>query len=328
MTTPASPPPQGTLREEERDLGFGSVVARESRQRLLNPDGTFNVARTGLGYWTSLSLYHTLLTMSWPRFFALVGAAYLATNALFAGLFVLCGPAALDGPALGTPDIGGGWGTFLRAFFFSVQTLATIGYGHVHPVGLGANLLVVAESLAGLLGFSLATGMVFARFSRPMARIVFSRNAVIAPYRGISAFMIRVANARASELVELQAKIVMSRFERDGERQVRRFYPLALERERVAFFPLTWTLVHPIDAASPLAGWDDAQVRAAGVEFLVLLTGLDATAAHTVHTRTSYLGEQIVWHARFADIFERAACDEGETKLVVNIGRLDEVKPS
>src|SRR5947209_1164908 len=158
---------------ELRDLGFGSVVAQESRERLLNRDGSFNVERTGLGFWTSLSPYHLLLNLSWPRFLAAIVATYLVVNALFAWAYLLCGPDALDSSAGGNLD-----GGFLRAFFFSVQTFATIGYGHITPHGLGANVVVTIESLFGLMGFALATGILFARFSRPTAKVLFSKSAV------------------------------------------------------------------------------------------------------------------------------------------------------
>jgi inward rectifier potassium channel len=307
---PAAPPPQ----EEPRDLGFGSVVARESRRRLLNPDGSFNVRRRGLGYWESLSLYHSLLVLSWRRFLLAVVAVFLLANTLFAVAYLLCGPGALAGPGGGTPA-----GEFLRAFFFSVQTLATIGYGSTVPATLAANLVVTVESLAGLLGFALVTGLVFARFSRPTARILFSRHALIAPYHGRHAFEFRIANARRSEIVELSAQVTMTYFTaQDGER-VRRFFNLPLERQKVVFFPLTWTIVHPIDADSPLGGLGMEELRERQAEFLVLLTGLDETFSQIVHARTSYRAEDVVWGARFANVFRGA--DDGDP-LSVDVARL------
>ena len=303
---------------EERDLGFGSVVASESRKRLLNPDGSFNVARRGLGVWSSLSVYHALLRMSWPRFLATLAGTYLAANALFALGYLACGPDALTGM-----DAGTGHG-FLRAFFFSVQTLATIGYGEVVPYGVAPNVLVVAEALAGVLGFALATGLLFARVSRPTARIIFSREAVIAPYRGGSAFMLRIANARRSEIIELDAKVVLSLFEQVDGQRTRRFHTLALERQHVAFFPLAWTIVHPVDAGSPLRRRTAAELLAADAEFLVLLTGIEETFSQTVHARSSYRATDIVWGARFTDLFNRDA-DDGD--LTIDVGRLHAHEP-
>src|SRR5262245_13931469 len=191
-----------------RDLGFGSVVAQESRQRLLNRDGSFNVMRAGLGFLASLSLYHALLTMSWRRFFGLTAFLYFGANLIFALSYLLCGPGALS-----VAESAGIGSHFLQAFFFSVHTLATIGYGTISPVGLAANVIVSIESFIGLFGLALCTSLLFARFSRPTAKILFSDRAVIAPYRGKTAFEFRIANARQNQIIELEAKVLFARFE-------------------------------------------------------------------------------------------------------------------
>jgi inward rectifier potassium channel len=303
--------------EELRDLGFGSVVARESRRRLLNRDGTFNVARRGLGFWSSLSPYHLLLTTSWTRFFALLTAGYLAVNATFGLGYFLCGPDALSDPTRTTAGEG-----YLRAFFFSVQTFATIGYGHWNPSGLAANLLVTAESLVGLMGFAIATGLLFARFSRPTARIRFSEVAVIAPYGGSRAFEFRIANERTNELIELEAQVLFSRLEPSEGRTIRRFHDLKLERRKVVFFPLAWTIVHPIDRSSPLFGLDASALQGSDAEFLVLLTGFDETFSERVHARSSYKADELIWGARFADVFNRPGADG---RLSIDLGRIDRI---
>ena len=303
----------GELPERERDLGFGSVVARESRTRLLNRDGTFNVRRKGLGFWSSLSLYHWLLTLAWERFFVLVSGVYIVTNAIFATAYFLEGPGALNGVA----TTGGQ--RWLDCFFFSVHTLATIGYGVISPRSLAANLIVTVEALIGLMGLALVTGILFARFSRPTARMVFSEHAVIAPYQGGAALMFRIANARSSQLIEVEAKIVAGMFSQAEGHATRRFSVPALERTRVAFFPLSWTLVHPIVEGSPIYGLTEADLRDRGAEFMVLLTGIDETFSQTVHARTSYRYDEIVWGARFTDIFER---DADANDLMVDVSRI------
>jgi inward rectifier potassium channel len=306
VTTPSHPTapdaPALSERTENGDLGFGGVVASRSRQRLLNRDGSFNVRRTGLRFFESISLYHFLLTVSWPRFLLLAASGYVAVNALFAAAFVACGPDALVGPGRD----GSLGARFAQAFFFSVQTLATIGYGTVSPSGLAANSLVALESLVGLLGFAVVAGIGFARFARPTTQVVFSRLAVVAPYRGITGWMFRIANARSGQLVEVEAKVSMSWRGPDGKRN---FDELALERHRVAFFPLSWTIVHPIDAASPLHGWTAERLRASETEFLILLSGYDETSAQTVHVRSSYRAEEVVFGARFRSILDTAAGD-------------------
>jgi inward rectifier potassium channel len=286
--------------QEERDLGFGSVMSQQRRLRLLNRDGTFNVRRKGIRIWGSATAYHKFLTMSWTRFFLITALTYFVANAFFALMYLACGPGSLVNTLNSKvePD-------FAQAFFFSVQTFATIGYGHIVPVGLAANLIVTFESLFGLLAFALATGLLFSRFSRPVAEVVFSRHAVIAPYRGITAFEFRVINARDNQLIELECHVVLSRFEKTGDTYTRQYYPLQLEREHVAFFPTSWTVVHPIDQSSPLYGITREQLLDSGAEFLILLTGIDETFAQTVNARSSYTATEVKWNARFTNILDR-----------------------
>jgi inward rectifier potassium channel len=303
------------VQDPNADLGFGSVVARESRQRFLNPDGTFNVRREGLGFWQSLSLYHYALTISWPKFLAYVTAGYIASNAFFALLYLACGPRGLGGLA-----IGSGGRRFLSAFFFSVHTLATIGYGNIVPLSIAANLIVTVESLVGLLGFAVVAGFVFARFARPTARIIFSSNAIIAPYRDRTALMFRVVNERNNQIVNLEAQVMLSRRKLGGTAD-REFILLQLERPGVTFFPLSWTVVHPIDEKSPFHGMDEQALRKCDSEVLVLLNGFDETFSQTVHTRSSYKGDEIVWGAKFRSMFNPPAEDG---RISVNVRRLSE----
>ena len=305
------------LKEDPKDLGFGSVVARESHQRLLNRDGTFNVTRTGLRFSSSINLYHSLLMMPWWRFLVILSASYLVINGVFATIYLLCGPGALNGPGSGALE-----SDFLRAFFFSIQTFATIGYGQIGPVGLAANLIVTFESFAGLLALALATGMIFARFSRPTAKILFSQSAIVAPYRGITAFEFRIANARKNQIIELGAKVLFSRVENQGKAE-RQFHELALERRKVTFFPLSWTIVHPIDEQSPLHGLTEKDLHRDNAEFLVLLTGIDETFSQTVHARSSYRADEIVWNAKFTNIFNRP---EGNDRLGIDVSRLHSIE--
>jgi inward rectifier potassium channel len=320
--------PQSISEQDLRDLGFGAVVSRESRQRLLNRDGSFNVERRGLGVLASLSPYHLLLTMSWSRFLLLGIAGYLVANAVFATLYLACGTNAIintvPGPVL--PP-------FWRDFFFSVETLSTIGYGNIVPVGAGPNVVVTIEALAGLMGFAIATGLVFARFSRPTANILFSSHAVVAPYQNITALEFRVANARSNELIEISAKVMLSRFENVDGVHTRRYYPLGLERDGVVFLPLTWTVVHPIDEQSPLHGETIETLQKSNAEILVLLKAFDETFSTIVQTRTSYTFDDVVWGARFANAFMAAAAERfaknshGKGKVAVDMRLFDIIEP-
>jgi inward rectifier potassium channel len=316
MATDATTRP---LSEQDlRDLGFGAIVSRESRQRLLNRDGSFNVERKGLQFWTSFSAYHATLTVPWWQFFGATALLYLAVNAAFAAAYLACGPGALGSDTAGMEQH-----TYLRGFFFSVQTLSTIGYGHVVPVGLAANALVTLESLIGLLGFAIVTGLLFARFSRPTAKMLFSRHALIAPYQNMTAFEFRVANARSNELIEVSAKVLLSRFEDADGTRTRRYYTLPLERPAVTFLPLTWTVVHPIDEKSPLFGETPESLRASTAEFLVLLSGFDETFSATVHTRTSFVPDELLWGHRFANAF---VLSQSEKKVAVDMRQFDRVE--
>src|SRR5580700_4177484 len=318
-----------SLNEQDlRDLGFGAVVSRESQQRLLNRDGSFNVKRTGLRFWSSFSAYHAMLTIPWWQFFGATAALYLIVNAAFAAAYLACGP-----DALGSNTVGMEHHTYLRAFFFSVQTLSTIGYGQVVPIGTASNALVTLESLIGLLGFAIVTGLLFARFSRPTARLLFSRHALIAPYQNITALEFRVANARSNELIEVSAKVIVSRFEEVDGVHTRRYYPLKLERDSVIFLPLTWTVVHPVEQDSILYGETADSMRNSNAEVLVLLKAFDETFSTIVQTRTSYTYDDIVWGARFANAFMADAAKSfaqgrgKKEKVAVDMRLFDIIEP-
>jgi inward rectifier potassium channel len=290
--------------DDLNDLGFGSRVSELSRLRMLNRDGSFNVARSGLSFFQSLNVYHSLLEMPWLRFHAVVFLCFVAINILFAVAFFLCGPGALNGVSSVTLV-----DRFRDCFFFSVQTFTTVGYGHVSPNTIAANLLVLICAFVGLFSFALATGLLFARFSRPTAKILYSDQALIAPYRDVTALQFRIANQRRSQLLGVEARILMTWVDDPGGRRTRQYRQLQLERERVTFFPLHWTVVHPIDEQSPMYGMTDERLREVEGEFLVLLSAVDDSFATTVHSRTSYRHDEIVWGAKFVDIFKREARD-------------------
>jgi inward rectifier potassium channel len=306
-----------TAQEEFKDLGFGTEVARSAQQRLLNRDGSFNVVRDGLNPFSSMSLYHWLLTISWPKFLGFIASSYVTVNALFALAFLACGPAALQSSS---GSFAGH--LFYRAFFFSVDTFATIGYGNIIPVGAPANILVTIEALINIVGVALATGVIFARFSRPSARILYSRNAIVAPYRDKTALEFRIANARSSQLIEVGIQVILTKIERSGEKTVRKFYDLSLERTRVVFFALSWTVVHPIDANSPMWGATQQDLLDSDAEVLILLTGTDETLSQPVHSRSSYKATEIIWGAKFSNMFMRT---ESQGIIGMNLSRINDI---
>ncbi len=241
-------------------------------------------------------LYHYLLTASWKKLLVLVALAYLGANAAFAGAYLALGNAIENARA----------GEFWDAFFFSVQTMATIGYGKMAPRTLGANALVAGEALVGMMGLAVVTGLVFAKFSRPTARVIFSRVAVVSPYDKVPSLMFRMANERANQIVEAQLHAVLVRNEQTAEGDtVRRVHDLALRRSRSALFALTWTAIHPVTPQSPLFGEDAESMAEKEADIIVSLTGYDETLAQTVHARHAYGPEQVVWGVRFRDILVR-----------------------
>ncbi len=298
------------------DLGFGNRLAEESKARLLNRDGSFNVERAGMTIFQSLGLYHYLLTISWTRFYAIAAFSYFLTNVVFAAAYYLCGPESLHGSTEVSP-----LGHYLDAFFFSVQTLATIGYGRLTPNGLPANILVSIEALLGLLGFAVITGFLFARFSRPTMRIVYSDQAVVAPYHDMTAFMIRIANQRNSQLVNVEATLVLS--VRIPETGKRKFHGLTLERSKVMFFPLHWVIVHPIDETSPMQGMTAESLAEADAEFFVLLSATDEVFSQTVHSRSSYKFDEVQWGAKFSDMFQPI---EGG-RIAIDLRNIHKIEP-
>lgn len=272
-------------------------MAERARVRLLNHDGTFNVRRNNFNAFHPYNAYHTLLSLSIPRLISLMALWYAAVNAFFAILYWLCGPGALAGAA--TEPLA----RFEDCLFFSVQTLSTIGYGRLVPVTRAANILVAFEALGGLLGFAILSGLLFARFTRPTAKINFSDNALIAPYEGGWALMFRLVNLRNHDLTDVRAVVSFSRWvEEEGVRS-REFDQLRLERDAIIFMPLHWVVVHPIRDTSPLRGFTEASLSNSEPEFVCLITADDETFAQTVHAKTSYDKTDIVWGARFRDMY-------------------------
>ena len=308
-----------TQQDPNTDMGFGRVLSQQRDLRLLNRDGSFNVQTRGPGVHEFFG-YSNLVTTTWSRFFLFVAVGYAALNALFAAAFLACGPLGVTH----TVDTGVR-SPFLRAFFLSNHISATIGYGDTIPVGIPANILVAVESIVSLLGLAIVTGLVFARFSRPVADILFSRSAVIAPLGENTSFQFRIINVRSNQIIDLHARVMMARFETSADgMSMRRYYSLPLERENVAFFPLSWTVVHTIDSASPLFGVTEDELRTSSAEFLVLLTGVEETFSQVVNTRSSYRADEVIWHAKFADIF---IYDPGGRTAGVDLNRFHDTLP-
>jgi inward rectifier potassium channel len=239
--------------------------------------------------------YHFLLTMPLPAFFGVMASLYLSINLLFGLLYFLVG--GVDGVKPGD---------FPAAFFFSVQTLGTIGYGEMAPRSFAAQAIVTVESFFGLFNLAIATGLLFARISRPTARVLFSDRAVVTPHNGVPTLMFRAANRRRNRIVEAEVTVNLARdgVTLEGSR-MRGFENLPTIRSRSPVFVLTWQIMHRIDEASPLFGHTTESLIAQRAEIVVVLKGLDETFAQTIHARASYTPEEIVWGGRLVDVFSR-----------------------
>ncbi len=260
----------------------------------ISPDGSFNIRILGSSYSPWQDLYHFLLNMPWWGLMVVVFLLYILTNCLFAIAYLIGG----DNINNATP------GAFRDAFFFSIQTIATIGYGAMSPKTLYADILVAIEALIGLLGVAMVTGLMFARFSRPTARVLFSKVAVIAPHNGVPTLMFRAANERMNRIIEAKMQLSLLRDEVTLEGQyIRRIYDLKLLRNSSAAFILGWLVMHPIDEHSPLQGLTRDDLFNMNASIIATMTGLDETLSQTIHARHGYSPDALVWNSQFVDLF-------------------------
>ena len=278
------------------------------------PDGTLDVVRHGIRRDVWGDLYHALITVHWPGLLGILAGMYFAINAIFAGLYCL-GGANIQGARPGS---------FVDAFEFSVQTFATIGYGVLAPVTPWAHALVSVEALAGIVYSAFATGLMFSKFARPSARILFSDRPVVAIHEGVPTLMLRVANGRFNQLFEASAKLRLSQMEtsREGQR-LRRFRDMRLDRDQTPVLALSWTLFHPIDEASPLYGLTPEELERRAAMLILMVSGTDETMVQTVHARQVYLASGFAWNHRYADIME----PRPEGGLAIHYERFHELVP-
>ncbi len=278
--------------QDDLGLGLQPVV---KNQRVINRNGTANILRTGTPFFRTADTYNALITMPWSAFTLLVFSVYIGINILFAFAYLGLGIENLDGIKL----TNSAFLHFMDAFFFSAQTISTVGYGHISPSGLATSFVAALESLIGLLSFALATGLLYGRFSRPSAKIRYSKNMIVAPYRDITGLMFRVANLRSNQLIELEVSIMLTYNALINGKNMRQYVPLELERNSISLLNLSWTIVHPITGDSPLKTMNPAFLTNSEAEFIVMLKAFDDSFSQTVHSRTSYTDEEVIWGAKF-----------------------------
>lgn len=303
--------------QKRKDLGFGTQI-NDPDTRLLNRDGSFNVKREGGTFWSRLNVFHRLISCSWGRFLWLIVAFYITLNFIFAGIYEVVGIENLQGSDLSSPG-----SRFMDAFFFSSQTLTTVGYGRIAPIGFWASTVAAVESLLGLLIFALATSLLYGRFSRPVARIIYSDKAVIAPYLDTTGFMFRIVNERDNQLIDIQVELVMASLEtQPNGKKIRKYNGLNLERNKVNFFPTNWTIVHAITEDSPMFGMSKEDLIEQDVEFLILIRATEDTFNQTVHSRSSYHIKETVFGAKFSPMFSDK---EGSGMVNLDLSKLSDI---
>ncbi len=293
--------------KEERELGFGSKNYN-NRVRFLGTDGKINVHRAGLGI-GNVDVYHWLITTSKTTLVLVIIAGYVLINLLFAGVYFIVGHEHFGGLDATTP-----MQQFMDLFFFSAQTITTLGYGHIYPIGNAASIAAAVESLLGLLSFALATGVLYGRFSRPQAHLLYSKNILISPYKNITGIMFRIANRKQYELIESEASVTITL--NNPETKKREFINLKLEISRINFLSLSWTIVHPVDEESPLFGLTRKDLEERDVEFIILMKAINDTYSQTVYSRQSYKAEDLIENAKFKPLVPEVN-KRGQLRLTV-----------
>ena len=257
--------------------------------------------------------YHHILTLTWPRFAAMVMAIYLLINFTFAGLYLLGGRCIAELPPGSPAD----------AFFFSVETLATVGYGHMYPNSLYGHCVTTVEIVTGMFGMAVITGLIFIRFSRPTARIIFSKWVVISPFDGVPTLMLRVANVRHVAMAEAEFRVMLFRHEPSQEEEsVRRFYPLKLQLDRIIAFPVALTLRHVIDETSPLYGKTPEDLKKSDTRLMASIVCIDTVIPAPVQSAIDYSCDDILWKRRFVEIYAQAP----DGRITVDYGRIHQTE--
>ena len=273
--------------------------------------GQFEFVKLNVKEFDWRDTYHLILTLSWPGFAGVVFGIYILINLLFAGLYML------------EPHAIAEMSTFFDAFFFSVETLATVGYGHMYPETFYGHLIAMIEIMGGLFGVAVVTGLIFVRFSRPSARMHFSKVAVIAPYDGAPNFMIRVANLRHQAIVEPEFRLVLLRniVTVEGD-DMRRLCSLKVEFDHLITFPVVLTVRHRIDEESPFFGLTAEDFQKMDIRIVASIVGIDTVIVAPVQSHSHYNYDQIEWNRRFVEIYEQ----NSENEWTIDYGRIDETE--
>jgi len=293
---------------ERNDLGFGQKSS-SNKARFVTPDGKINVLRKGQPLIRPYDFYHSLISMSWGKFIFLVSLSFFISNLIFAGFYTF-----IENQALSSVNHSSLLQKYWDSFFFSVQTMTTVGYGAMSPISSWAKIISSVESFIGLLGFALVTGLLYGRFSRPEMKIRYSKNILIAPFKEGKALMFKMANQRSSKLIEAEVTMVLIA-NKDGNRI---YHNLDLQLNKINFFALTWTVVHPINEESFFFNQTEDSLQNLDLEVVILVKAFDDSFSQTVYSHSSYTYDEFVWDAKFdTSIFQENG------KMAIDLNQLD-----
>ncbi len=295
------------------EFGFTNQYSQQTK-RIINKNGTFNVLRIG----EKKSVFHNMITTTWPRFVMMVFLMYCLINFIFASIYLL-----VDFDGIGMTADYEVTNRFLVAYFFSAQTLTTVGYGSLYPLSTEVSIVAASEALIGLMSFAIFTGLMYGRFSKPIHGIRFSKNILYTPHKQGYALMFRVANERDHSLTELEARVLVNIIVNDNGKESRKYQPLQVENSRISYFPLNWTIVHYIDESSPLHGLTREDLLSSQMEILAMIKGHNETAGQSFQAKSSYTMDEMVWKGKFkipyhhrqdgVTVFELEKIDEYDT---------------
>jgi inward rectifier potassium channel len=304
--------------KDNNDTGFGGNPDNYGG-RFVNRDGSYNVRKEGIPFYRRFSLYHTMLNMPSWKFFGALFTFYLTVNFIFGIVYYFIGPREFVG-VLATTS----WQFFKEMFFFSTETFTTVGYGRVNPIGDRSNSIASIESMLGFLSFAIATGLLYGRFSKPKSFLLFSKDALISPYRDGSAFMFRFATYKDNHtMTNVDIKVNAALLVEENGKTTYKFYDLNLERNHVESLPMNWTVVHPLTSDSPLYDFTREDMKKADLEIYVSVRAFDDVYSNIVQQRTSYTYEEILFGRKFVQMYRES--DDGKT-TIVELQRIHEHK--
>jgi inward rectifier potassium channel len=291
------------------DTGFGTN-ANTVGGRFINRDGSFNLRREGQPFWERFNIYQVLISLPLWKFTGVIVLFFVVINIFFTGIYMLIGADQMQGILAHSE-----WENFKELYFFSAQTFTTVGYGRINPIGYGANVVSSFEAMFGFLSFAFATGLIYGKFSRPRAHLIFSDHALVSPYSDGQGLMFRFAAYKERHaLTDVEVQVTIGMVIQENGEPVYKFYNLPLERTRIEMLPMNWTVVHHINDKSPLLGFTEEDMKTADVELYVLIRGFDDVYSNMVLKRTSYTYQEIKFNRKFIPMYRES--EDGTTTIL------------